>query len=264
MAQLAGYGAIGPRVRVLLALLGVPGLAVLIDTVLPRSWPSTVQTDIRVLAFGLTSLVLLGLFVPQRGFKTRKTLRGRVDGVTAFVVILAVIVMLPSASRETWVVLAGVAVEEIVFRRQLPRTLRVLLEVCARPIYAYPAAVLLGQLAFAACHFVVRGHPASLEAGIRLFAAGNFLAIVYEIAGLPAAILLHFAANQLIRTGVIGTFLPPSRATVLASASVSIAGVIVMSLLREYGHVCRDRKGYSATTVPSVANAAASLHSTNS
>lgn len=98
--------------------------------------------------------------------------------------------------------------------------------------------MILSQLAFATSHFVVRSHVATFGDGLlflRLFAAGTFLAIIYDVTGLPVVIALHFAANELLRTGQLGRFLMPSGATVLWGASLAIVGVIAAERIRAPG-----------------------------
>ncbi len=88
-------------------------------------------------------------------------------------------------------VLAAAVVEELVFRRELPRALAVL--VGSGRWTSWIGATLAAQVVFAACHFAGPGHAGSAVGWsfARLVASGSCLAVLYRASGtllVPAAL----------------------------------------------------------------------------
>ena len=110
----------------------------------------------------------------------------------------ALIALLPWYWKVTGLTLFAAAVEEFVFRRELPGALERLLRAGAGR-WAGPVGVLLAQAAFAACHFVVMGPSGPAPAGpafLRLAVAGVCLAGLYRASGsLVIPVALHFGVN---------------------------------------------------------------------
>ncbi len=102
-----------------------------------------------------------------------------------------VLVSLPAGRLAGAGVLAAAAVEEVVFRRELPRALAVLAG--SGHWTSRIGATLAAQLVFAACHFTGSGHVehAAGWSFARLVASGSCLAVLYRASGtllVPAAL----------------------------------------------------------------------------
>lgn len=214
-------------------LAGVPGLAALIGLSSRRVPSGTARSAVCAILFAGATAVLLWILAPPSYVGLPKAGRGRLNAASAVLAAAAGSAMILSAWHAMGLVLGGALVEELVFRSQLPRAFRSFLAPHLSPMFVNAGSVLLAQLLFSECHFAVRNPMVPFGTGtgyLRLFAAGLFLSIIYE-GGLLAAVLLHFAANEMIRTGPLGVFATPSSLTVLVCAMVGVAGVIAMSLV---------------------------------
>lgn len=230
---------------VLLVLLGVPALGFLVSVPVPHHESGVAVLVARIFAFGFLAVMLIAQLVRLgRLGAVRNVLRAEDIRTTLYAVIGGTVLIL-LGSTAAYVVLLGATIEELVFRSSVPRVLNVLLGKVVNPHYAYAGALLVAQLLFAMCHFFTPGHGAAFGTNlplVRLFAAGSFLMIAYEVRGFPTAVLLHFVSNELIRTGLWGAFVAP---TIGAVATCAAFGVVEMAALT----VLRMTPGYQRSEV---------------
>ncbi len=216
--------------RALLLCLAVLGLTYLVDRIPVWLWHDAAQVVARFVAFGGAAIVLARS--GTSGLSPVKGLRSTVRLVCWVTAAGAAALCVPPALRPTALVLLSAWVEELVFRRELPVALARQSEVSPTSADVRAGAVLLAQVTFAACHLVVRRHPAPFGNGlpvVGLFASGGFLAILARAGGLPLAVTAHFALNELKRTGALGPFAAPSRGVLLLGAAVAALAVVVAS-----------------------------------
>ena len=212
-----------PVVQVTLIILALPGLAALLDRVsLPYCSQQTLFV-IRLFTFGSFGFLLL---------RERSTaVVARWSDVVALAMLAAVVRFAPSHLQPAGFVLFAATIEELVFRKYLVIALRVRLSGVAGTI----ASMLLAQVVFAVCHFVVRGHPAAFgdaQLFARLFAAGCFLAVIYQLCGLLPAILLHFVVNGGFQGGSFAGFILPTYFAVVCLSLGGVLGVVLVAFLR--------------------------------
>lgn len=205
--------------RVTLALVGAPALAFVIALVPGITGATPFHVALRLAAFGTCMLVLL----PRSGSPTVFGVHGTAFGAGTLFTASALIAVSPPGAREVAAVLFVAAVEEWVFRRGLPDAATVALQRSRYP--ARPLAIALSQVAFAISHLAVDGSLSQSLTFARLFAAGVCLAVVYEFCGLVAAICLHFAVNELMRNGLLGSFGSANASTIWSAAALSLIGV---------------------------------------
>lgn len=215
-------------------VIGIPGVAYLVSVPIMFSATDIAILAARILAFGGLSVALIALLVRLCGnVHIKSVIRVADIKVVLCVAIGGTVVILLGASAAYATVL-GAAVEELVFRSAAPRLFRVSLEKLISPTYACATAWLVAQVLFATCHFFNLRHVSPFGSNlpfVRLFAAGTFLVLVYEICGFPAAVLLHFLSNELIRTGLGGTVDVPTVAAVAACAVLGVIEIFALATL---------------------------------
>lgn len=218
--------------RALLLCLATLGLTYLTDRIPVRLWHDDAQLVARFVTFGSAAIILVC---------SGASGRSRVKGLGSTVLLVCSVtaagvaaLWVPTTLRPTALVLLGAWIEELVFRRELPAALARPSEVSPTSADVRAGAVLLAQVTFAACHLVVRRHPAPFGNGlpvVGLFASGGFLAILARAGGLPLAVTAHFALNELKRTGALGSFAAPSRGALLLGAAVAVLAVVMLDRL---------------------------------
>jgi len=206
-------------------------------------WHSQTSFVLRLVTFGVISTALLRKMSQS---KRRGQPAGQSTEVTWLVVGLpaagAIALGLSSATRALSIGLLVAWIEELVFRREMPAALAAQIG-GAKPAAACGAAgVILAQISFAACHFVGRDHPPPFGYGLpfaRDYAGGGALALVYAAFGLPAAVAVHFAFNELDSIGQLRRFgALPGWVAVLNACLVSLAILFrspVAAMMRPYG-----------------------------
>lgn len=218
----------------LLTCLAAPGLVMVIDAVVSGRWPGPGGLVLRLVAFG-TAMVIFVRAASAGGVSPPLRRQSTVTFASALVAAGGAVLLLPIGPQRTAIVLLSAGVEELVFRRELPAALASQFERIGRRGFARAGAVLLSQVAFAVCHFVVRGQPPPFGDGLpflRLVAAGGFLAVIVRASGLPAAVAVHFALNELRRTGRWGGFVAPPGGTAVLCAGLAVLGVVALERLR--------------------------------
>jgi hypothetical protein len=170
----------------------------------------------RALGFLAVCSLLLGTFGVRR--QTLRPSRPAHGGVAAFALFAVWLPTLPDGARTmpvVWSVLVAAAVEEVVYRLQLPHAITILLERSFAPAVATWLACSASQLSFALSHVAIGGGldtSAALLASLRLLGAGFFLAGLQLVAGLPVTISAHALANLAMTAS-----LSPSAATALSA-----------------------------------------------
>jgi hypothetical protein len=166
----------------------------------------------RALAFLAVCSLLLGRFGRRR--QTTRSWRMAHGGAAALALFAVWLPTLPTGARTmavVWPVLVAAAVEEVVYRVQLPHAITIVLERSFEPALATWLACSASQLSFALSHVAIGGGldtSVALLAGLRLLGAGLFLASLQLVAGLPVTIGAHALANLAMTAA-----LPSSAAT---------------------------------------------------
>lgn len=224
---------------IVLVLIGIPAVVCLLGILPPRAVPSTARLVAQILAFACTAVLLLAAATWLGGTLETATRSRATDIWPAVAIATGGTLIVFCGATGAYVLLLGASVEELIFRAAAPCSLHLLLEGTLRSRWAGVVAVLSAQLVFATCHFVLRGHIGAFGPDlpiVRLFAAGTFLAIVYEGCGLPVAALLHFLSNELIHIGANRLSDAPSSGVVLVGAAIGCAQVVLLYYLD-----CRQR-----------------------
>jgi hypothetical protein len=175
----------------------------------------------RALAFLAVCCVLLGRFGGRR--QTLRSWRMAHGGAAAFALFAVWLPTLPDGARTMAVVcpvLIAAAVEEVVYRVQLPHAITIVLERSFAPAVATWLACSASQLSFALSHVAIGGGldtGAALLASLRLLGAGLFLASLQLVAGLPVTIGAHALANLAMTASLPSSAAtaPPARILVL-------------------------------------------------
>ncbi len=208
------------------------GLTYLTDRIPLRPWHDAARLVARFVTFGSAAVVLVRSGIS--GMPPVQGWRSTVRLVCLVTAAGAAALSVPTTLRPTATVLLGAWVEELVFRRELPVALARQSQGSPRSAEVGAGAVLLAQVTFAACHLVVRRHPAPFGNGwpvVGLFASGGFLAILARAGGLPVAVTAHFALNELKRTGALGPITAPSRGALLLGAGAAVLAVVMLDRL---------------------------------
>lgn len=171
--------------RAALLMTALPGLVVLLSA---AGMPSAAAYAVFAVA-AIAGCRLLASRPPRRPEELGVTCAGSV--AVGGAVAALVVVCLPAGRLAGAGALGAAAVEELVFRRELPRALAALFG--PGRWRAWVGGTLAAQLVFAACHFVGPGQ-AGPPAGwplARLVASGTCLAVLYRASGtllVPAAL----------------------------------------------------------------------------
>ena len=166
----------------------------------------------RALAFLAVCSLLLGRSGQRR--RPARSWRTAHGGAAAFALFAVWLPTFPAGARTMAVVcpvLVAAAVEEVVYRVQLPHAITVVLERSFAPVVATWLACSASQLSFALSHVAIGGGldtGVALLVSLRLLGAGLFLASLQLVAGLPVAIGAHALANLAMTSA-----LPSSAAT---------------------------------------------------
>lgn len=234
-------GRVSPS-RVLRICFGVLGIVAILDAVRPSAWRGTTTLTLRLTALGILAVCLVRMTTaaPSSRNEVGPSLPPARVMILAFLVAGIVVLLVPSELRPTALVLLTAFVEEVVFRRELPAAMIRYVRGGAQSAWTILGAMVLAQVVFAACHFVVQGHQPPLGESlpfVRLFAAGMFLTVIVGTSGLPVAVALHFGVNELNRTGRLGGYAAPSDGVALLSASIAVLAVLALARLQDWAGV---------------------------
>jgi hypothetical protein len=196
----------------------------------------------RALGFLVVCSVLLGTCGRRR--QTPGPWRMAHQGAAAFALFAVWLPTLPAGERTlavVWPVLAAAAVEEVVYRVQLPHAITIVLERSFAPAVATWLACSASQLSFALSHVAIGGGldtSVALLASLRLLGAGLFLASLQLVAGLPVTIGAHALANLTMTAA-----LPSSPAT---APPARILLLCLIGALHMTATQARSRRGMAA------------------
>jgi hypothetical protein len=159
---------------------------------------------VRALGFLAVCALLLGVTKIRPEAMSRRTACAVPAGIALFAVWLPA---LPGGVRAVAVVgpvAVAAAVEEVVYRVQLPHAITSVLQRSFAPALAGWLGFTASQLSFALSHVAISDGfetGAALSVVLRLLGAGMFLASVQLVAGLPVTIAMHTLANLNLATG---------------------------------------------------------------
>jgi len=127
-------------------------------------------------------------------------------------------------------------IEEVVFRALLPNvTSRLLAATGRRSLLIDSTGLIIAQVSFAASHLSVSGgvtNPHAAAEFLRLFGCGCCSAVIYLVAGLFPAIMIHALANLVTLNAVQWQVLSPRLPSVVGFTVVGIASGIGALIFR--------------------------------
>ena len=218
----------GTRARAVVLCLATLGLASVLTASGERTAASVVA---RYAAFAVAVVLLARILVVPGAHERRKRRLPRSFALTGSLVGSGLVVMvLPKLPFLSGLAVFAAAVEELVFRRELPRALATLF---ARPGVRNSGAVsgiLVSQVLFAVCHFLDPESPRLLSSGmpfVRLAIAGTCLAVLYRVSGgllVPTA--FHWLTNEIRQAAVLGSYLAMSARSVVSCALLAASALI--------------------------------------
>lgn len=222
------------QARLGLLCLGIPGLAAVLSHA-PPGGASAGSVAGRMVAFGLVATLFCWLVARDTSQPKDPAWRTRLPWLVAAVSCLAGLSAMQRPFEQIAITLLGATIEELVFRRELPNAFAGLFAPYPGKWFANLRAMLLGQLLFATCHFVVAGSPRPFGEGlpfVRLAASGTSLALLYRASGtLLLPISIHFLFNETLGNGTLGFHRPPGTHMVLAGAVLMCGLLILLELV---------------------------------
>lgn len=210
--------------RGLLLVVLLPGLAAILTLSAP-STSSAASVQLRYSFLVTVGVIAMGLLRRRRPYQPLCDARSWI-ACGVLVAATPIVFVLSGPAQATAVTLVGAAVEEVLYRLELPFALATIMG--AHRMQAF-AAILIAQVVFALSHFgfPVNAEPTDVIEFVRLLGCGLFLALVLRAsASLTLCIALHFVLNESL-WGLMGT---PRPVSVMAVAALVATAALCLAL----------------------------------